>query len=156
KTRRDFWNASHSFPRFFGTTLLLGIAATLPVLSFTKPGGSMFISTGIALIAVTVAKLGFERRIFAHLVDEESAAQTPLNKTARLLAGELNGFVRARVALGVVGGVVMPLIMLAQVHSAVSLLVIVSAVLCVVGEFLERYLFFTAVVTQKMPGGVAS
>ena len=54
------------------------------------------------------------------------------------------------------GGVVLPLILLAQGQSAASLLAMVSAVLCVVAEFLERYLFFTAVVTQKMPGGVAS
>jgi DMSO reductase anchor subunit len=35
-------------------------------------------------------------------------------------------------------------------------LTIVTVVLCVAGEFIERYLFFTAVVTQKMPGGLAS
>ena len=156
KTRRDFWSASRSFPKFFGTTLLLGVAVTMAVLSFTKPLGSVFIASGVSLIAVTLAKLGFERHIFAHLVDEESAAQTPLNKTARLLANELTGLVRVRIACGAIGGVVVPLIMLVQIESEVTLLAIVSAVLCVAGEFLERYLFFTAVVTQKMPGGVAS
>ena len=156
KTRRDFWSASRSFPKFFGATLLLGAAVTMAVLSFTKPGGRELMASAIALIVVTLAKLGLERRISAHLVDEEAVGQTPLNKTARLLANDLNGFVRARIALGAIGGVVLPLIMLAQVESEVSLLATVSAVLCVAGEFLERYLFFTAVVTQKMPGGVAS
>ena len=28
--------------------------------------------------------------------------------------------------------------------------------LCLLGELLERYLFFTAVVSQKMPGGVTA
>jgi DMSO reductase anchor subunit len=156
KTRRDFWDASRSFPKFFGTTLLLGAAVTMAVRSFTKPDGGVLVASAIALVVATLVKLGIERRIFAHLVDEEAVGQTPLNKTARLLANELNGFVRARIALGAIGGVVVPLIMLVQIESEVTLLAIVSSVLCVAGEFLERYLFFTAVVTQKMPGGVAS
>jgi DMSO reductase anchor subunit len=35
-------------------------------------------------------------------------------------------------------------------------LAIAALGLCVVGELIERYLFFSAVMTQKMPGGLAS
>lgn len=149
KTRRDFWNGSHSFPKFFGTALLLGVAVTMTVFSFAKPGSSgIIVASVIGLTVVTLAKLGFERRIFSHVVDVETAAQTPLNKTARLLAGELNGVVRARVALGIVGGVVIPLIMLGQIATTAASLSVVAAVLCVAGELIERYLFFTAVGTS--------
>jgi formate dehydrogenase iron-sulfur subunit len=76
-----------------------------------------------------------------------------------LLAGELNGFLRARIAFGMVGGLILPMISLGETvsGSAINPVVAVATLaLCIVGEFLERYLFFTAVVTQKMPGGFAS
>lgn len=157
KTRRDFWSASRCFAKFFGTTVLLGAATTMVLLALTGAGGTAFIGSSVTLIIAILAKLAFERRIFIHLIDEEASAQTPLNKTARLLGGELNGLVRARIALAVVGGVVLPLTMaMGQAASTTALLAAIAAGLCVVGEVIERYLFFTAVVTQKMPGGVAS
>lgn len=156
KTRRDFWSASRSFSKFFGTTLLLGAATTMAVLAFVNPDSAAFVASGIVLVVATLAKLALERRIFSHLVDEETAAQTPLNKSARLLAGELNAFVRGRIALAVIGGVVLPLMLLSHIASETGALAVVATVLCVAGEFLERYLFFTAVATQKMPGGLAS
>jgi DMSO reductase anchor subunit len=112
-----------------------------------------------ALAAVTLIKLGWEGRIFDYLVDEETPAQTPLNKTARLLAGELNGFLRQRIAFAVIGGILLPLIALAKIAEGSVMhpvMALVALALCVAGEFMERYLFFSAVVTQKMPGGVAS
>ncbi len=156
KTRRDFWNASRSLPKFFGTTLLLGTATTMTTLTCFDPGSIVLTGSVITLMVATIAKLALERRIFNHLVDEETTAQTPLNKSARLLAGELNGWVRFRTALAVVGGVALPVILLSQVASSAAWLGAIAAGLCVAGEFMERYLFFTAVVTQKMPGGVAS
>jgi DMSO reductase anchor subunit len=157
-TRREFWRAGFSFTKFFGTTLLLGVAATFATLLFTSASHSALDATGIALVLASVAKLAFERRIFTHLVDEETPGQTPLNKTARLFAGELSGFFRVRVVCGVLGGVVLPAFTLLQLvanNSAAVLLAVAALVFCVVGEFIERYLFFTAVVTQKMPGGLS-
>jgi formate dehydrogenase iron-sulfur subunit len=158
KTRREFWDATQSFGKFFGTSLLLGSAAGFLGCTL-KSGGHTFLVSAIILPVVTVVKLAFERRIFNYLVDEESPVQTPLNKTARLLAGELNGILRLRIAFAVIGGIVLPIISLSEVaagsaiHPAFAAVVLV---LCVAGELMERYLFFTAMVTQKMPGGVAS
>ncbi len=159
KTRREYWDAAQSFGKFFGTSLLLGAAATFVSGIFTG-GSHMLISiSGAILSVVTLVKLAFERRIFAHLVDEETSVQTPLNKTARLLAGELNGPLRMRIAFAVMGGILLPIISVFEmaggstIHPAVGGAVLA---LCVAGELIERYLFFTAVVTQKMPGGVAS
>ncbi len=45
---------------------------------------------------ITIAKLAFEHRIFRQLVDEGTPSPTPLNKTARLLAGELGLAARIR------------------------------------------------------------
>jgi len=159
KTRREFWNALRSFGKFFGTSLLLGAAAALVMSTFRSGNLALFTAAAVALSVVTLIKLALEHKILSHVVDEETPVQTPLNKTARLLTGELNGLFRMRIAFAVIGGLLLPMIALAQIgagstiHPAVAIAVLV---LCLAGEFVERHLFFTAVVTQKMPGGLAS
>jgi formate dehydrogenase iron-sulfur subunit len=123
-------------------------------------GSKAFLTAAATALAVaTLIKLAFENRTLKHLVDAETPVQTPLNKTARLLAGELNSFLRLRIALGIIGGLVLPIISLAELVTGFTLnpfVAVAALALCIAGEFLERYLFFTAVVTQKMPGGLAS
>lgn len=159
KTRREFWSPPQAFGKFIGTVLLLGAAAAFTTSAF-HGSSKAYITTAAAFVAfVTLIKLAFEQRILKYLVDAETPMQTPLNKTARLLAGELNRFLRLRIAIGVIGGLVLPMIAVGGIAtgSAMNAFVAASALaLCLVGEFLERYLFFTAVVTQKMPGGLAS
>ena len=41
-------------------------------------------------------------------------------------------------------------------RAAPALLALMPLVLCLAGELLERYLFFTAVAPAKMPGGIAA
>ncbi len=147
-TKREFWRASQSLGKFFGTTLLLGAATALVVAN----GAS---SPLIALLFLaTAAKLGLEHRIFRQLVDKETLTLTPLNKTARLLTDDLGLAARCRIACGIFGGMVLPL-WLATPQSSPALAIAVLS-LCLVGELLERYLFFTAVAPAKMPGGFAA
>jgi formate dehydrogenase iron-sulfur subunit len=158
-TRREFWSAGYTFGKFFGTTAVLGIAATLATFAATGAGRYSLAALAGLLAIATLIKLAFERRIFRQLVDEEAPVQTPLNKTARLLAGELNGFVRARIAGAAFGGLALPLfaLLLTPTNPGAFLPLAIAALgLCVAGELIERYLFFSAVVTQKMPGGLAS
>jgi Fe-S-cluster-containing dehydrogenase component/DMSO reductase anchor subunit len=158
KTRRDFWNARQAFGKFLGTAFLLGAAAAL--IAEALQGDSKWLAATAGVLAVAMLlKLAFEQRVLKHLVHAETPTQSPLNKTARLLAGELNGFLRARVAFGVIGGAVLPVIALARIAEGAAInpmLAIGVFALCLTGELLERYLFFTAVVSQKMPGGLAS
>jgi Fe-S-cluster-containing dehydrogenase component/DMSO reductase anchor subunit len=148
-TRREFWSARQSFTKFFGTTALLGLAAAL-ALHPRPPAAAL-------LITVTVAKLAFEQRLFRQLVDEETPAPTPLNQTARLLAGELGLPARARIACGLLGGVVLPGMVLVQgaATDPPAWLAFSALGLCLAGEWLERALFFTAVAPARMPGGMA-
>jgi Fe-S-cluster-containing dehydrogenase component/DMSO reductase anchor subunit len=144
-TRREFWSAGQSFPKFFGTVLLLGAATTL---AFS--GAAML----AALVIVAAAgKLAFEHRIFRRLLSEDASGQEPLNKSARLLAGELGFSTRTRVACGLIGGILLPALYLL---TPTPTLAATALALCVAGELLERYLFFTAVVTRKMPGAIAA
>lgn len=142
-TRRDFWSAQQSLAKFFGTVLLLGAAIAL-----VFSGAPIF---ALLLISAAVGKLAFEQRIFRRLRDEETPGLEPLSKTARLLVGELGVFARTRIACGLIGGVVLPALYLLAPGATLA---VAAFALCVVGELLERYLFFTAVVTRKMPGAI--
>ena len=142
-TRREFWSAQQSFPKFFGTVLLLGTATALVFSKAAVPA--------LLLVGAAVLKLAFEHRIFRRLLDEETPGQNPLSKTARLLVGELGFFARTRIACGLIGGVLLPAMFLLTPGMTLA---VTAFAFCVSGELLERYLFFTAVVTRKMPGGL--
>ncbi len=158
-THRDFWRASQCFGKFFGTTALLGMATTLALAAFANPmaNSPVLLSAGL-LCLVSVVKLAFEHRIFRRLVNEDTITLTPLNKTARLLEGQLGQAARLRIGCGMLGGVILPLLLVLNRvagNETSPWPVLVSLVLCLTGELLERYLFFTAVAPPKMPGGVA-
>jgi DMSO reductase anchor subunit len=147
-THREFWSVRLCLGRFFGTTLLLGTATSLAL------GGPASLPFITFLVAVTAAKLAFEHRITRHFVDVDALTLTCLQKTARLLEDELGQAARLRVACAIIGGVALP-VMSALNNSGPSF-AFLGGLLCLTGEFLERYLFFTAVVPVKMPGGIAS
>jgi Fe-S-cluster-containing dehydrogenase component/DMSO reductase anchor subunit len=152
-THREFWNGPRTFGKFLGTTALLGVAAILACVEMASPVSSRTVALSVLLVLISLVKLSFEHRIMRHLVDEETPRPTPLNKSARLFAGPLGLPARLRIAFGIAGGVVLPLIFLLQPHSSGGWLVLS---LCCVGEWIERYLFFVAVAPRKMPGGVAT
>jgi Fe-S-cluster-containing dehydrogenase component/DMSO reductase anchor subunit len=160
-TRREFWRASQTFGKFFQTTLLLGTAVVLAV-QMLAGRNEVLVSAGVLLAATTAAKLFFEFRIFRHLACVDAGVPTPLNNSARLLAGELAPILRLRVACSVLGGMICPALVIESLAfglmQSASLTAIAAAVLvfCIVGEFLERYLFFTALAPERMPGGLAA
>jgi formate dehydrogenase iron-sulfur subunit len=159
-TRRQFWNAAQSFTKFFGTTLLLGsVGIAVGAMLFPKTFQRYEFFAMIAVCGFTIAKFIFERRILNHLVDEESPVLTELNKTAQLLTGKLGLVARVRFCCGFVGGVILPVVLLlsgsVELHPN-GLWPIAIALLCITGELLERYLFFTAVAPTKMPGSVSA
>src|SRR5207249_3572734 len=109
-----------------------------------------------ALLIVVPAKLLLESLIFIHL---RQPRHTPLKRTAQLMAGELGLTTLKRFFFGLVGGVVLPGLLLAEssltagrgFHPAfVALVALLSTGLLAAGELLERYLFFKAVVAPKM------
>lgn len=160
-THREFWNRPRSLLRFFGTTWLLGAMVALATGLVDHPTRAAWSATLLVIsVMVSLAKLSWENRIFRHLEAEELPMPTPLNKTARLLAGELGLAWRARVACGVLGGVLLPafavLGLAAGAPTLPGWLAGGMVALCLAGEILERYLFFTAVAPAKMPGGIAA
>jgi formate dehydrogenase iron-sulfur subunit len=160
-TRRTCWRMKFTAPKFTGTTLLLGPATilfTITLQSVFAPditGQPLFrqivvLLCGFLAIAMT-AKLFWELTVLAHLKDRE---WTDMKRTALLISGVLKRATIPRFVCGALGGVIIPALVLFGVLSPVFATGILPFSL--LGELLERYLFFTAVIPPKMPGGIAS
>jgi formate dehydrogenase iron-sulfur subunit len=172
-TRRPFWNGTFTSVKFFATALVLG----LPTALLISLGAAAFAndvtvprimseygqSLCLWLMGAAAAKLLFESLIFTHL---RHTQHTPLKRTALLMTGsELGLTTMKRYFFGIIGGLVLPGVLLAEKSIVpengyqplfIGLVVLLMLVALVLGELLERYLFFTAVVAPKMPGSPAS
>ncbi len=168
--RRPFWQARFGVPRFLGTALVLGLATALASLGLSgvfaststlavEPGSTLLPWVALALIGSTLVKLGMES---AWLLYWERAGSEPLQRSARLLLGPLRNVFKLRWFLGMLGGVVLPLILIwagfsgAVNSQGIALATTLALVASIGGELAERYLFFTAVTRPKMPGGLSS
>ncbi|MBW8887125.1 MAG: dimethyl sulfoxide reductase anchor subunit [Fibrobacteres bacterium] len=160
-TPRAFWATRHTSAKFLLTALAgglaslltLGMVATLWVPAFADGLAAWGRWVCIALPFAVFAKLAVEARIHRHGDDQEP---TPLKKTALLLRGPLRVAHAWRFNAGLLGGFILPMFWLYRDRAAfgagdlILALSILAAVLA--GEWLERYLFFTACVPPRMPG----
>ena len=168
-TRRPFWGGSSTFTKFTLTTLWLGLASVLTVsvvaagLDPSLSARDLMSAFGTrlcqAMMIVAGVKLLHEAALFGHLASKQS---TPLNRSARLMTGELAAWARIRFACGILGGIILPAVLLNQLASntagitgpAIAALCAASFGFSVIGELLERTLFFTAAVAPRMPGAL--
>jgi DMSO reductase anchor subunit len=164
-TRRALWRLSYSGPRFGASAALLGLSITLLVFcSAAFVGehvpGQIVAGLYAALIAVCVFKLLLEASIFSQL---RLSQVSDLKRTALLMWGELSRLTQLRFFLGVLGGLVLPLVLSTFVDpTAVTLVlgigpVLIAALSCACllgGELAERSLFFMAAASPRMPGAV--
>lgn len=163
-TRRPLWSVGRSASKFFGTTALLGTATIMLLTTLqgllwpqvARDGAyhelTYYLAT--ALAAISSLKLGLEATIYRHLHSDKAPL---LKRTARLMSGELSEISTVRFLIGILGGVFLPLVFLFRgpAPGVESLALTVCAVaFTVVGELLERYLFFAAAVPARMPGGI--
>jgi Fe-S-cluster-containing dehydrogenase component/DMSO reductase anchor subunit len=162
--RREFWRALYGGIKFAGTGVVLGLATAMVTTAITwawRPDVPSAIApyplcaTAIGLIAATSAKLAFEAWIVRGFARSE---RMTLRKTAILLTGTLRRPARLRQLLGLTGGVILPALAIAAAawgNPRTSAAVAIVALAASIGaEIAERYLFFTAVVRPKMPGGL--
>jgi formate dehydrogenase iron-sulfur subunit len=168
-TQRECWSFARVGARFALTCSILGVAAiwlsilalTLwapspPLFEIAHECGPMLCRSLVVLAAI---KMIFELALFRHL---SLRRMTPLKRSAILMTGDLSNATLARFALGVLGGVILPLL-LAEKASTLSgesglaqFLVLTGLIFaaCLAGELLERFLFFTACAAPQMPGGI--
>ena len=150
-TRRPFWHWSLAGAKFFGTTLALGAAVVLLNLR-DQSGPQQFL--GLLILLVCGAKLGWETRSFR---GRRGTVDGIPSHPARIVSTTLKSAALFRFELGVAGGILAPAGLVLGGISGASLSVLEGLMLALLmgGEFLERYLFFTAVAPSRMPGGIA-
>jgi formate dehydrogenase iron-sulfur subunit len=168
-TQRELWSFERTLIRFSLTAALLGTATTW--LSFLllqwfvdkDAAGHLMLAVGPrltqALILFGVAKLTYDLTLLRHLI---GVRMTSLKRSALLVTGSLATVGLARSGFGLLGGIVMPGILFSNLDDLTTLAtnplipitICVMWISCIAGEFLERYLFFAAVSSPRMPGGV--
>lgn len=165
-TNRPYWNWTRTTVRFLLSAAWLGLPVSLLLgclgSSFAMADGvvAAMLSYGRTLCGVLVivaaAKLVFEAAVFTHLF---SRTLTPLKRTALLMRGDLRFMTARRFLAGVFGGILLPSFLWLRYEGtptlspAATVLGIIGVfLLSIVGELLERYLFFSAVMAPKMPG----
>jgi Fe-S-cluster-containing dehydrogenase component/DMSO reductase anchor subunit len=140
-TRRSFWRFTSTFPRFLGTAAVLGFALRL-WLTPTPAGAFGF-------MLVTLCKVACEIAVLKHS-DTDEDHWTQLRRSAMLQRGKLRLVLSARLLLAFFGGVLIPFSL--AVKASATRLALLAFVLCLAGEVMERYLFFTSVAPDRMPG----
>ena len=150
-TRREFWSLDRTLIRFGLTTVLLGSATLWVAVAWS--GGALVLSQKLPQIVAGVAffKLLSEAALYRHLL---SPHVTTLGRSARLHIGPLVRVVWGRNIVGIIGGLILPWIALSQEGTLSPLLVTTSLILLLIGELWERYLYFAAVASPRMPGAV--
>jgi hypothetical protein len=112
------------------------------------------------LLATSLVKLLFEASFLRHL---RARQNTLAKRSAVLLTGELARATVARFVAGALGGLLIPALLLVNSTPSpapswsglsIGIAATVSFLALLVGELLERYLFFTAVVAPRMPGAL--
>lgn len=138
-TRKAWWTASLTGFKFFMTAAVLGLASTI----VTERDLAVLSQL---VVAACVIKVVGELAVFVHLRDKR---YTELKRSAVLLANDLRHWTQARFVAIAFGGIVIPLVAQPSLGSAIA-----SFVLLVLGELLERTLFFAAASAPGMPKGV--
>ena len=159
-TRREFWRTSFTAVKFGLSTVLLGLAGCLIFASLqayhSGHAAAYLPQLSGAIMGVALLKMAHEATIFNRL--RKFAPLHSLRKSAQLMVRELAIPTKLRFLLGILGGVILPVVAIAYSADHGTTLFLASAVgaLTLTAEGLERYLFFRAVVALKMPGGQAA
>jgi formate dehydrogenase iron-sulfur subunit len=170
-TKRPSWTIGKTTVKFMLTALVLGIPTTLLVSLATACFSDQLSIEAVMLdygwtlcrllVLVVAFKLTLELSFLVHLRDSQ---HTLRKRTALLLSGDLKKTTTRRFMFALVGGMALPLLLLNLSDIAddytQQLLVVCTAMLMIacllIGELHERYLFFAASVSAKMPGAPAT
>ncbi|MDP8962065.1 MAG: dimethyl sulfoxide reductase anchor subunit [Actinomycetota bacterium] len=163
-TGKRWWRLRTTGLRFSLTTVAGGLVVGLAVMSATAwavgaaPYANVVRPLAFALVVVVVAKLSLECSLIVR--HRRGPVTSELARTARLLLGELGMATRWRYALALLGGVLLPLLVLTVTQPTrdpadAAVLTTLAVVMLIAGELIERWQFFTAVTSRRMPGGIS-
>ncbi|MGB0414960.1 MAG: DmsC/YnfH family molybdoenzyme membrane anchor subunit, partial [Coraliomargarita sp.] len=142
-TQRVFWRFPVTFTKFFGSAVCLGLAGALAVSAFSN---EVLMPCVFGIITVFAVKLGME---LTQLLPATSESVTPAKKSALIMLKPLANITAARYATGLFGLACFAALLVESAHPVIGLF---GFVFLLIGEFLERTLYFKAVVALKMPG----
>ena len=152
-TQRECWAFARTAPLFVLTTLSLGVSGGMVIAALKGGTGGAWIGVLCrATIGAACVKLALELSVLRH------RAAGPMARTALLLTTQLGRALALRVLAGLAGGLVLPILML-QTHdpgAQTQELALLSFVLLIAGELLERMLFFQSAATAAMPGALTT
>ncbi len=137
---RPAWRSRYTLAEFFSTALLLG-----PLFVWTLDRGTL--GAGAALWLVRAGVAGAAAQLLTQLPKFfwlSRSEQFELHASSLLLSGALRNHFLVRLALLLVGGVVLPLGALSAWVAAAAL------ILALCGEWLGRWLFFVSVVPKNI------
>jgi len=156
-TRRPFWAASLTGPKFFGTTLLLGSTFAAAGLALVDLFGFVELTAAAtgAAVATTVIRAAlfiWERSADQRLLSDPAE---PAHRSALTVAALLPWMPRARMALFIVSTVagIFAIVGGFGVQAAFAMLAAASTF---ASQVLERFTFFSAAASPRMPGGVTA
>lgn len=151
-TQRECWRGRLSLGRFFGSTVILGAAGAWTAAAWAGTAAWLF---KLVLAMSMLAKLSLELRQLRLCSDDaglnEELPDSLPARSAYLMRFRLGLLMRVRFACAWVGGMILPPVSLLAGTGA-PLLAITALLLCLLGETLERLLFFRTVAVRKMPG----
>ncbi|MGZ4760596.1 MAG: DmsC/YnfH family molybdoenzyme membrane anchor subunit [Acidimicrobiales bacterium] len=168
-TRRRWWRLARSGPLFaltaaIGGGALLLVVATAAAASQGRVELVATLATATRPLAVLVlvasaVQVFAELPVLTHRRDvRPDPRHEHLHRTARLLTGDLHRTLVLRLAAGIVGGVLLPIVILAMAGAtepsggAIVAVGALALALVVLGELTARRLFFLAVSAPAMPG----
>jgi formate dehydrogenase iron-sulfur subunit len=154
-TRRPFWFAWQTGPKFFGATFLLGPTLAAAGLALVDSFSSIeltSVATTAAAIATMIHTVVFIWERSAH---RRSLAfqNDPAHHSALTIATLLPWFPRLRVMLFVVSTIA-GLLAIVGGFGAQAAFAVLAAVSTFTSQVFERFTFFTASASPRMPGGV--
>ena len=158
-TQRTWWSGGRTAFKFFGTAAVLGTATTLAIGMLTLPGfegpSGTLLSTLAGILPILVgAKLVGELSVLLHLRDRR---QGDLKRSALLLVTHLAYALRLRLTCAVLGALVAPLACRAALEAQSQVWaagwMVAGLLLLIAGELCERFTFFAALSSPRMPGG---
>jgi formate dehydrogenase iron-sulfur subunit len=149
-THRAWWALPATAARFYGATVVLGVTAVAAVLSPIAASDAAFCFVMALSIAARTMFFIWETLRSGRAVADPSSSVHRSEKTIRRL---LPWFGRARLGVFLLGTFVSMVALLANAPVA-TLAAGLTLALSLLAHVLERYVFFTAVVAPRMPGGV--
>jgi DMSO reductase anchor subunit len=152
-THRPFWRGDLTFPKFFGTTLLLGSAAIAAILTWIdaqaeSPLVEAAQTFAIVATLIRTALAGWECQ---NLRSSLSDPNHPTHRSAQIIWKLQRPLVLTR-GLLFVGATTSGLLAITSNGLPAAIAATLSFLLTLTSQVIERYFFFTAVVAPRMPG----